>query len=140
MLGRCVRGANYLVAFRSAKGALECVRVDARTLRSRSEQRLWQTGCVADPLPGLAHVFETRVRLSDGHPQGEVTVQFRVRQIQPAGVIQSVQQPLVRFVPTPVAETDQIEHYRSGQFEVVVVLDPLGEMSGQLHVLANQLL
>jgi hypothetical protein len=85
-------------------------------------------------VPGL------RVRLSDAQAQSEFSIQPGMREEEVAAAIQAVHDGLIRRVPTFVAEADQVQGRRCGEFEVLVVAHPMREYLRQLHVAADMVL
>src|SRR4029077_6088228 len=69
--------------------------------------------------PRILHVPRLSVCLADAKPQRELAIQLRVRQKKVAALTQPVHDSLVRLIPGLVAEANQIQGYRRGQFEAV---------------------
>ncbi len=78
------------------------------------------------------------IGLSHADTQGELPIQFRVREIEVAAVVEALQDCLVYSVSSFVAETDQVQRNRRGQLETVVTFHPLRELLRQCYVAADQ--
>ncbi len=61
-------------------------------------------------------------------------------QIKVTAAVEPVHQTLIALISTFVAEADEIQRHRRGQFEAVVILDPSGELLRQRDVLTDVML
>ena len=85
-------------------------------------------------------MFRLRVGLADAETQSEFSVELGVGEEEIAAAVETVHDGLIGGVSAFVAEAHKIQRRRSGQFEVFVCRDPLGELLRQLHVAANVVL
>ena len=83
-----------------------------------------------DLLPGLTHVVRTRLRLPHAKSQDGSFVEPCVRQIQPAALVETLQEGMVQSIRAAQPEADQIQRRRQHQLEPRIRLDPAGEVLG----------
>src|SRR5439155_16734098 len=135
--------------------------------RHRSLQRpiAWQAAnqlqfdrCLPNQLPNIPKMLLGSENVSQTDPHDGAAAQFRLRKISAPGSIDLLHNLAVyliepiflvvgsarcadrtpqRGVPTKKPKTDNAHHNRRGQFETLVLLNPIGKEFGQAQVLAN---
>lgn len=78
--------------------------------------------------------------LADAEAKSEVAIEFRVRQIQIATLIEAIHDGLIDSVATAMTEADKIQRHGSGEFELFVVTDPGCELLREFDVTSNMML
>ena len=69
-----------------------------------------------------------RIGLADAEAQRELAVELGVREEEIAAAVQPFHDGLIRLVSTFVAEADQVQRYRGGQFEAGIIANLLCEL------------
>ncbi len=81
-----------------------------------------------------------RVSLPYAQAQGEFSVEFRVSEEKVTTAVEPVHNHLIGLVAGFVAEADEVQWRRRGEFKTIVVADALGELLRQTYMLANVML
>src|SRR5215475_2775013 len=90
-----------------------------------------------DSFPGSLHVPYRRVGLTNAHPQRELVVQPRVREVEIATSVQGVHQFLILLIARFQTEADKIQWNWCRHFEARVRLHPFCKLLGQPNMVAN---
>lgn len=94
----------------------------------------------ADAAPGALDVLQFGGGLADAEAESELAIEFRVRQIQIAALIETIHDGLVDGVATAMAKADKIQGRGCGEFELFVFADPRCKLLREFDVTSNMIL
>ncbi len=81
-----------------------------------------------------------RVGLAHAEPQGKFSTQLGVCEKEIAAAIEAIHDGLIGGVSSFMAKADQIKRHGCGEFKVIVIADPIGELLRQFHMASNVVL
>src|SRR5439155_1466377 len=114
-----------------------------RPMAWQAAKRLQFVSCLPNQFPNIPKMLLVSEYDSQTDPHDCATAQFRLRKISSHGSIDLLHNLAVDHIDLLIVaggcetETDNAHHNRRGQFETLVLLNPIGKEFGQAQVLAN---
>src|SRR5216684_3599283 len=76
-------------------------------------------------LPRPFHVPGLRIGLAYAEAKSELTVQFRVSQVEIPAAVQAIHDRLIDRISSLMAKAHQVQGHGRGQFKVLIFADPI---------------
>ena len=87
-----------------------------------------------DQLPCVFDMLALCSGLCDAEAQREAVMQFRVRKIHLAALIDAIHDGLIDLIAAAMAEADEVEGGWCCQFKILVRANPCGKFLGELNM------
>jgi len=91
----------------------------------------------ADAAPGALDVLQFGGSLADAEAERELAIEFRVRQIEIAALVEAIHNGLIDRVAAAMAKTDKIQRRGRSDLKLFVFADPGGELLREFDVAAD---